>query len=398
MQLALKGADRETAGKENRWSFEHGRRKVGRSHDCDWQIDDGERRVSKLHCTLTRDRDGFVIVDQSANGTLVDGQLLLEGESARLKDGSQINIAGQIFTVAISGDADMEFSDPDAKLRVSDETLTISAILSDIAPNGRSARGVLGEAASNDDWPQEAAEKPKSRAKSMSRNVTIGWNEPPSTGGFGTVLPDDWNDEPVESSKHEHTDALNTPVMVSRPAPRQSSQDFDAVFESKAGNFDADEELPATVSVTPEPIAELLAQLERESAECLAVLDIEPAPARDRHSPLGGRIEALIQQQRQLAATLETMIGTCTQQLEPRLLEAKADTGNDLRSKIERKDWRGMITRTDYWTVYKKQFEEGGRQLSVREFLQRAARGEAAPASIPEIVAGEEGVNQSNEA
>ncbi len=398
MQLALKGADRETAGKENRWSFEHGRRKVGRSRDCDWQIDDGERRVSKLHCTLTRDRDGFIIVDQSANGTLVDGQLLLEGESARLRDGSQINIAGQIFTVAISGDADMEFGDPDAKLRVSDETLTISAILSDIAPNGRSARGVLGEAASNDDWPQEASEKPKSRSKSMSRNVTIGWNEPPSTGGFGTVLPDDWNDEPVESSKHEHTDALNTPVMVSRPAPRQSSQDFDAVFESNAGNSDAGEELPATVSVTAEPIAELLAQLERESAECLAVLDIEPAPARDRHSPLSGRIEALIQQQRQLAAALETMIGTCTQQLEPRLLEAKADTGNDLRSKIERKDWRGMITRTDYWTVYKKQFEEGGRQLSVREFLQRAARGEAAPASIPEIVAGEEGVNQSNEA
>lgn len=66
-----------------------------------------------------------------------------------------------------------------------------------------------------------------------------------------------------------------------------------------------------------------------------------------------------------------------TQRLEPRLLEAKADLGNDLRSKIERKDWRGILSGPDYWAFYKKQFEENGRQLSVRQFLQRAALGEA---------------------
>lgn len=88
---------------------ERGRRVIGRSRDCDWQIDDNERRVSKLHCTLSRDGEGFTILDQSANGTLVDGRLLLEGESARLRDGSQINIGGQVFQVAISGDAEPGF-------------------------------------------------------------------------------------------------------------------------------------------------------------------------------------------------------------------------------------------------------------------------------------------------
>ncbi|MET0172751.1 MAG: forkhead-associated protein, partial [Agrobacterium vaccinii] len=44
-----------------------------------------------------------------------------------------------------------------------------------------------------------------------------------------------------------------------------------------------------------------------------------------------------------------------------------------------RKEWRSVIARTDYWSTFKQQFEDEGRQLSVRQFLQRAAQGEAAP-------------------
>ncbi|WP_374997301.1 MULTISPECIES: type VI secretion system-associated FHA domain protein [unclassified Agrobacterium] len=398
MKLALKDTRNIGAARASQWSFERGRRVIGRSRDCDWQIDDNERRVSKLHCTLSRDGEGFTILDQSANGTLVDGRLLLEGESARLRDGSQINIGGQVFQVAISGDAELDFSDPDASLRMSDEPLTISAILADIAPNGRSAEGVMGNAASADDWSETWREGAKRKAKSISRNVEIGWSEPPAARGIGAVLPDNWDEEPVASSEHEHTDALNTPVMISRPVSASGNEDFDSVFP------EADEELTpegasAADASTAQEIGDLLTALEQESADCLAILDIEgERTGHGSSASLSERVETLIRQQRRLAASLETLIHGCTQKLEPRLLEAAVDAGNDLRAKIERRDWQGLIMKTDYWSTYKKQFEENGRPLPVRQFLQRAARGEAAPTQEPDaITADATGVNNHDE-
>ncbi|MBW9073770.1 type VI secretion system-associated FHA domain protein [Agrobacterium deltaense] len=396
MKLALKDTRNIGAARASQWSFERGRRVIGRSRDCDWQIDDNERRVSKLHCTLSRDGEGFTILDQSANGTLVDGRLLLEGESARLRDGSQINIGGQVFQVAISGDAELDFSDPDASLRMSDEPLTISAILADIAPNGRSAGGVMGNTASADDWSETWREGAKRKAKSISRNVEIGWSEPPAARGIGAVLPDNWDEEPVASSEHEHTDALNTPVMISRPVSTSGNEDFDSVFP------EADEELTpegASAAGASQEIGDLLTALEQESADCLAILDIEgERTGHGSSASLSERVETLIRQQRRLAVSLETLINGCTQKLEPRLLEASVDAGNDLRAKIERRDWQGLIMKTDYWSTYKKQFEENGRPLPVRQFLQRAARGEAAPTQEPDaITADATGVNNHDE-
>ena len=398
MKLALKDTRNIGAARASQWSFERGRRVIGRSRDCDWQIDDNERRVSKLHCTLSRDGEGFTILDQSANGTLVDGRLLLEGESARLRDGSQINIGGQVFQVAISGDAELDFSDPDASLRMSDEPLTISAILADIAPNGRSAGGVMGNTASADDWSETWREGAKRKAKSISRNVEIGWSEPPATRGIGAVLPDNWDEEPVASSEHEHTDALNTPVMISRPVSASGNEDFDSVFPEAGEDLTVENASTAAAS-TAQEIGDLLTALEQESADCLAILDIEgERTGHGSSASLSERMETLIRQQRRLAASLETLIHGCTQKLEPRLLEASVDASNDLRAKIERRDWQGLIMKTDYWSTYKKQFEENGRPLPVRQFLQRAARGEAAPTQEPDaITADAKGVNNHDE-
>ncbi|MCZ7465598.1 FHA domain-containing protein [Rhizobium rhizogenes] len=399
MKLALRHTQNIGAAKSGQWSFERGRRAIGRSRDCDWQIDDNERRVSKLHCTLSRDGEGFTIIDQSANGTLVDGRLLLEGESARLQDGSQINIGGQIFHVAISGDAELDFSDPDASLRMSDEPLTISAILADIAPNGRSAGGVLGGTLPQDDWMETGDNAAGPKPKSISRNVEIGWSAPPKAGGIGAVLPEDWDEEPAASSRHEHTDALNTPVMIARPASPSQGEDFDSVFPDENGDLAADETWPTETSGAEAGIGELLTALERENAECMAVLDIESDHAAAApHASLRERLETLIHQQRRLTASLETLMHTCTQKLEPRLLEASVDAGNDIRSKIERRDWQSLITRTDYWSAYKKQFEENGRPLPVRQFLQRAARGDAAPSAEPDAMTTDaKGVNNHDE-
>jgi len=398
MKLALKDTRNIGAARASQWSFERGRRVIGRSRDCDWQIDDNERRVSKQHCTLSRDGEGFTILDQSANGTLVDGRLLLEGESTRLRDGSQINIGGRVFQVAISGDAELDFSDPDASLRMSDEPLTISAILADIAPNGRSAGGVMGNTASADDWSETWREGAKRKAKSISRNVEIGWSEPPAARGIGAVLPDNWDEEPVASSEHEHTDALNTPVMISRPVSASGNEDFDSVFPEAGEDLTVENASTAAAS-TAQGIGDLLTALEQESADCLAILDIEGERAGHGSSAsLSERMETLIRQQRKLATSLETLIHGCTQKLEPRLLEAAVDAGNDLRAKIERRDWQGLIMKTDYWSTYKKQFEENGRPLPVRQFLQRAARGEAAPTQEPDaITADAKGVNNHDE-
>lgn len=398
MKLVLKQRQQDGRFQPSRWSFEHGKRVLGRSNDCDWQIADGERRISKLHCTLKRDGQGFSIIDQSANGTLVDGRLLLEGQSASLSAGSRIEIGNQSFEVAIIGEPDMDFGDPDEALRVSNEQLTISAILSDIAPGGRSARGVLGNTGTTDDWPEDVERADLKKGKSISRNVDIGWNAPPSSNAIGAVLPDDWNDEPGESSRHEHTDALNTPVKVSRPSAT-ARKEFETIFA-------APERMPDTEVLQPESslpesqLKDLVCQLEKECAECLAVLDIATeANDRSQEASIGERLEAVIRQQRLLSTSLEHMMRVSTQRLEPRLLEAKADAGNDLRSKIERKDWRGIVSRPDYWDFYKKQFEESDRQLSIRQFLQRAALGEEqkSDAAMGEK-ARHQGVGQQDEA
>lgn len=380
MKLVLKDTQTNGAVKPNQWSLEQGTRMIGRSSDSDWQVNDDARRVSKQHCTISRDQTGFFIVDRSANGTQVDDRLLLEGETTRLRHGSRIGIGTRIFEVTITGEAEADFSDPDPSLRISDETMTISAILSDIAPNGRSSRGPVAAGASNDDWPAPVPGASGKKTKTISRNVEIGWNAPPSTTGIGAVLPHDWNEEPVESSKHEHTDAMNIPVLVSRPAKKQAVEDFDAVF---AHDAEVQEKEPEAFVSKPkhDPIDDLLVELERETAECLAVLDVDQAYLANEVDATTerARLEGLIRQQRLLASSLETLIRTCTLKLEPRLIEAKADAQNDWRTRLARNEWRQMVQRTDYWSTFKKQFDEDGRALSVREFLQRAAREDAAP-------------------
>lgn len=391
MKLALKKASSGAFASATQWSFEHGRRTLGRSNDCDWQIPDDERRVSKLHCTFSRDKEGFFIVDESANGTLADGTLLHEGQSARLSNGSEIVIAGQRFQVLIDGAPDLEYVDGDASLRISDENLTISAILADIAPNGQSTRGVLGKSGVDTDWEKQDQTGQAKKAKSISRNVQIGWDAPPATTALGHVLPNDWNMEPDESSRHEHTDALNTSVIVSRPARRGAKEEFDAVFTQ------SDEPAPSAsmaddVHVSAyDPLPDLLNQLEKESAECFAVLDVElPTPEAGTETDHKTRLENLIRQQRFLTSSLEMMISDCTQRLEPRRLEAKSDAAQD---------WQSFLKKADYWGAYKQQFEENGRQLSVREFLQRAARGDAAlDATTSTIAANGNGENRQDEA
>ncbi len=363
MRLALKaiGTDRPRQA----WSFERGRRVIGRSPECDWQLADDERRVSKLHCTLTRDQAGFILVDQSANGTIVNGVLLREGESVRLANGAHVEFGGRVFAVEISGEAEADFGDPDPSLRMSDEPLTISAILADVAPGGRLASGILAGPGSDDDLPVPETERGVAR-KSISQDVEIGWSGPPSTTIGHAVLPEDWNEEPGNSSRHEHTDARRTSVLLARSA---------GPIVRETGTERETTTVPTHVDGLIEPmpfamprLSEALARLDRESAECLAVLAIEEIVSRPARTEadLLGHVEQLIQRQQRLTTALEDLIERCEQSFEPRRIEAIAEPGQGRL---------GWLRRIDPWTTYTQQFTDSGRRMSVREFLQKAARG-----------------------
>lgn len=395
MKLELR-AQTVTDNRQTRWVMDFGRRTLGRSRDCDWQIADDSRRVSKLHCTIVREGKGFVLSDQSANGTLVDGKQLMEGESSPLKDGSVIDIRGHRFTVSITGDVEQDLHDPETSLPLSDETLTISSILSDIAPNGKTARGIMGERLAEEPWAQPPASSTVKSGKSLTRNVDIGWSGPPQVNGSTPVLPDNWFDDEDYGSQLEHRNATRTVVTVAppkrqpdafvapdqpeKPAPRS---EFDDVFSEPTPKTRAPAEpTAATDALLLKTISKALMRLDTANADCFATLgmDVEPSarPALDA-ADLINQLEALVQRQSRLGEALERIIREATQKLDPRLLEARIDAD---QSRLP--FWRGR----DYWAAYRQQFEEGERMLTIKDFLRRAASGEPEHFEAPEAFKG----------
>jgi type VI secretion system protein ImpI len=404
MRLELKqiqGPVRETASE--RWFLERGRRTLGRSIDCDWQVADTARTVSKLHCTILRDRDGFLLRDESANGTRVDGVLVLEGETARLSNDTRLEFGGFIFSVAVSGERDRDIADPDAGLSLSDENLTISAILADISPGGQTGSGILGGRAP-DDWLPPAAEPVatgaarRKDAAPSSRNVEIGWSGPPETSAMTPVLPNDWNATSDYGNHLEHASA----TYVSVPMVRNRKRAEDSEAETPVTKADARAELfaePAREETTKDEttkdettkdettwtgaVAEvatpallprleaLLRQCEETSGESFAAFEIEAETLTETPNLFGAsreeaimlRLQALLVRQRVLNTALEGLIQDASHVMEPRIVEARVD------GEFPRLLWR---SNRNYWLAYRRHFVSEGRNLSIREFFRRA--------------------------
>ncbi|CAK12176.1 FHA domain-containing protein (plasmid) [Rhizobium leguminosarum] len=375
MRLELKEITRDAAAPagQSKWFFERGRRTLGRAPDCDWRLPEDRRSVSKLHCIIERDREGFLLRDQSANGSRVDGVAVHEGQIVRLADRSRLELGGLAFSVHISGEKDREIEDPDAGLMLSDEPLTISAILADIAPGGHTANGILGERAV-DDWglPEKAGKK----GAASSRNVEIGWSGPPEIRSVTQLLPEDWNSEETEYGSHlEHGSAthVSAPITQRRPAPViEIVSDNDPQAEPEA------EEFPALTIGRPEAFADrlepLLARLEEAVQNSYAVFEInapsaasEPVflAASSREEALFARTETLLGQQLKLNSALEALVQTAGR-LEPRMLEARVETGA----------WRLPWGRDRaYWRAYRAQFEQDGRSRSIHDVFRDAMTG-----------------------
>lgn len=393
MRLELR-PETQTSSRQQLWVLEHGRRTLGRSRDCDWQINDDTRRVSKLHCTIFRDAKGFSLSDQSANGTLVDDKQLMEGDETALKNGSVIDIRGHRFNVAIVGDADNDFSDPAASLQLSDETPTISSILSDIAPNGKTACGIMGERGAEEPWKQAPPASGARNGKTLTRNVDIGWNGPPQVNGSGPLLPDNWYEDDNYGSELEHYHATRTVVSVAPPkrkavvveeeTPAQEQHKVSASPVNEPVN-EFDEVFAAPTSPKPaiiakatrqdsrtlETIGKALVRLEAASADCFATLGLDSELAARTAaidaSDIIARLENLVKHQQVLGDALERVMREATQKLDPRLLEARVDAE---QSRLQ------FLRGRDYWNTYRQQFEEAGSTLTIKDFIRRAASGQ----------------------
>lgn len=367
------------------WYFEHGRRTLGRSGDCDWQIRDTTRSVSKLHCTILRDREGFLLRDESANGTRVDDRLVAEGESARLAHDGRLQLGAFVYRVVVSGEREREIEDPAAGLPLSDETLTVSSILADVSPGGQTASGILPGRLAEDwltetgpDAARDAAGAPT--GPSLSRNVEIGWNGPPALSDIKPVLPDDWNAELDYTNRLEHSAATFVSVPVTRRAPRN---DDGAVAAERSAPTPEPVGAPEPAGA-PDPalltrLEALLVQCEDACAEAFAALDVAlPARAEPAEAVGAGREEALLaglallaHRQHGLAAAIAALLRDASQRLEPRLIEARVDAAS--RSP----PW---LRQRSYWQAYRRLFSADGKELSVADYFRAViveASGEA---------------------
>ncbi len=72
---------------------------IGRSAGAEIRIDDVSRAVSSQHARIERDPDGFVIIDQSMNGTDLNGERLVKGQRRRIAPGDALSLCGWTITV-----------------------------------------------------------------------------------------------------------------------------------------------------------------------------------------------------------------------------------------------------------------------------------------------------------
>ncbi|SIQ49105.1 FHA domain protein [Rhizobium sp. RU35A] len=368
MRLELVLQNPTSAVPVHRWQLERGRRTVGRSPDCDWQLPDEDRCVSKVHCVIERRGDSFVLVDRSSNGSQLDGLWLQDGASAPLRDGSMLGIGNLSFRVSILGERVAPQEDPDDSLSLSPETPTISSILSDIVPAGQMASGVL--VAPERDDPFAFIQSPKSAAAS-SRNVEIGWDGPPEPDRHAKVLPENWweETEPDMPLGHvlEHSAATRVSIGVSRASEVGGRRDDVRIVQAMEPDF---EPLPGADASRSHEVELLLKPLEQALEQTLATLQISGA-VPDANAPgaspgqgrLSSRLRALLSMQLRVNEAIETMFSECGRLFDPRLIAARADA----------EAGRGFSWSREaiYWRFYSRQFDTAACALSAADLLRK---------------------------
>ena len=374
MRLTLIQTDGQAPAAGERWSMEEGRRMIGRAPECDWQVPDTGCKVSKLHCTISWDHQGFVLRDESANGTRVGDILLLEGETARLRNGDRIEFGSFAYEVSISGEERRVLDDPEANLALGDETVTVTSILADIAPGGSMANGILGRRDAEPTWP--AGGKSATDAGGPSRNVEIGWAGPPEPSARGPILPEDWNDSFDYGSQLEHASATRASIpvrTVKAPGKIKADGSMDRAIDAAEPREPELPDIPGLGSQNAAEQARLESHIERCEIAFQAILDVFDLDQFQTDTASGflgtgqddaptSRLDRLAAQQALLASALDGLVRKVSPFLEPRLIEAAVDA----------EGWRPPWSADrSYWQAYCRTFERDGAHVSVRDLFRQ---------------------------
>ncbi|MHA6686763.1 type VI secretion system-associated FHA domain protein TagH [Mesorhizobium sp. A556] len=80
---------------------------IGRSPEADWQIDDPDMYVSRAHCKITSEQDGYTVTDMSSSGLFIDdsGSPLGAGNSIRLRNGMRLRLGDYVVGVELQAPA-----------------------------------------------------------------------------------------------------------------------------------------------------------------------------------------------------------------------------------------------------------------------------------------------------
>lgn len=74
---------------------------IGRSPQADWVLPDPDRIISKNHCRIDRGPQGFIIIDMSVNGVVVNGVPISRGIPRLLESGMVLQIGTMLIDVRI---------------------------------------------------------------------------------------------------------------------------------------------------------------------------------------------------------------------------------------------------------------------------------------------------------
>ncbi|KQU69784.1 type VI secretion protein [Aminobacter sp. DSM 101952] len=103
--LTLEQGPRAQAVRQSR--LDKGELVIGRSSDADWQIEDPDMFVSRAHCRITAEDDGYFVTDTSSSGLFIDdaGSPLGSGNAARLRHGMRLRLGDYVVAVELQPSA-----------------------------------------------------------------------------------------------------------------------------------------------------------------------------------------------------------------------------------------------------------------------------------------------------
>lgn len=250
---------------------------IGRASDNDWVISDPKRTVSKRHCTIERTADGYRILDNSTNGTSVNGRPVDRNGGHVLRDGDELAVGPYRFRILLSAS--------DLGRDTGSETQPkITAILHDVAPAGVTATSALP---GFQDHVQSDAPAARPRAARMNE---IGWDGPP-VHEPEVVKPADvlqpTNREFVNRSEQMPTQSLR----IDLPRPKQIIPDdwYLDPADKPAASPAVDAQAPAP----PEPQQAALNGVDRSAVIPVENIDVGASFEPPRHqSPPAAPAEA----------------------------------------------------------------------------------------------------------